>query len=147
MLKSICLAAAMVAVAAAPAAAAGECGAAPIAPAIPAVSDLAGKTVEAGRAEVVSAYHQVKAYQASLQPFRGCLQQQAKVDQDALTAAQAEGDKGKDKVASLQQSMKDMQSVYDHTVDTETQVATDFNNLHVAQCKVDTDQNICPKKQ
>jgi hypothetical protein len=147
MLKSFCLAAAMMTVVAAPAFAAGECGSAPIAPAIPAASDLAGKTVEAGRAEVVDAYHQVKAYQASLQPFRGCLEQQAKVDQTALAAAQADGEKGKDKVATLQQSMADMQKVYDHTVDTETQVATDFNNLHVAQCKVDTDPKICPKKQ
>ncbi len=147
MLKSICLAAVLVAVAAVPALAANECGLAPIAPAIPAASDLSGKTVEVGRAEVVDAYHQVKAYQASLQPYRGCLMQQAKIDQAALAAAQAEGDKGKDKAASLKQTMDDMQKVYDKTVDTETQVATQFNDLHNEQCKTDTDPKICPKKQ
>ena len=55
MLKSICLAAAMLTAAAMPAFAEGDCGSTPVGPAIPAASDLAGKTVEAGRAEVLAA--------------------------------------------------------------------------------------------
>jgi hypothetical protein len=147
MLKSICLVAAIIAVATVPAFGDNQCGPAPIGPAIPAASDLNGKTVEAGRAEVLDAYHQVKAYQGALQPYRACLKTQADAQKAALSAAQAEGEKGKDKIAAAQQAMADLDKVYLESVDAETQVASDFNNLHVAQCVNDTDTKICPKKQ
>ena len=143
MLKSYCLAAAIFAVAAGPALAQ-ECGSPPIGPAIPAASDLNGKAVEAGRAEVLAAYHQVKAYQASLKPYRECLVKQAANDKAEMDADIAKPDK--DAAAMVRQRLDDRQKQYDSTVDSETQVATDFNNLHVAQCKVDTDPTICPKK-
>ena len=53
----------------------------------------------------------------------------------------------KDKIASAKQSMADLQKIYDGTVDTETQIANDFNTLHMAHCVNDTDPKICPKKQ
>ncbi|MDE2133342.1 MAG: hypothetical protein KGM97_01435 [Alphaproteobacteria bacterium] len=147
MLKSCCFAAAMIAAASGPAFAANDCGSAPLAPAIPGTSDLSGKTVEAGRAEVVDTYHQVKIYQAALKPFRACLLAAASGDKASIADAQAKPDKdSKSKIAALQQEMDDMQKAYDKTVDTETQVATDFNNLHTAQCVKDTDPKICPKK-
>jgi len=144
MLKSICLAAAMLAVAAVPALAAGECGPTPIGPAIPAASDLSGRTVEAGRAEVLDAYHQVKAYQASNQSFRACMEKQDDADTAALAEAQGKGDK--DQVAPIQQSIKDLLAIYQKTIDNETQVATEFNDLRAAQCTRDTDPQVCPKK-
>lgn len=144
MLKTYCLAAAIVAVAAMPAIAGQDCGSPPIGPAIPAASDLNGKAVEAGRAEVLDAYHQVKAYQASLKPYRDCLIKQATNDKAEMDADIAKPDK--DAAAKVQQRLADRQKTYDSTVDSETQVAKDFNNLHVAQCKVDTDPSICPKK-
>ncbi len=147
MLKSCCFAAAMIAAASMPALAANDCGSAPIAPAIPGASDLSGKTVEAGRAEVVETYRQVKAYQAALQPFRACLTAAANGDKASITDAQANpGKDSQSKIAALKQEMDDMQKAYDKTVDTETQVATDFNSLHTAQCTKDTDPKICPKK-
>ena len=144
MLKKLCLAAAIFAAAAAPALADQDCGSPPIGPAIPAASDLNGKAVAAGRAEVLDAYHQVKAYQAALKPYRECLVKQAVNDKAEMDADIAKPDK--DAAAKVQQRLDDRQKYYDSTVDAETQVATDFNNLHVAQCKVDTDPSICPKK-
>jgi hypothetical protein len=145
MLKSYCFAAAILALAAMPAIADNDCGPAPIGPAIPAASDLSGKTIEASRAEVLAAYHQVKAYQGALQPFRACLKTQSDANKAALLEAQGKADK--DKIASVQQSMEDLQKIYDGTVDTETQIANDFNALHMADCVNDTDPKICPKKQ
>jgi len=143
MLKTYFFAAAIFAVAAGPALAE-ECGSPPIGPAIPAASDLNGKAVEAGRAEVLAAYHQVKAYQAALKPYRECLVKQAANDKAEFDADVAKPDK--DAAAKVQDRLNDRQKTYDGTVDSETQVATDFNNLHMAQCKVDTDTSICPKK-
>jgi hypothetical protein len=143
MLKSCYFAAAILA-AAMPALAEGDCGSAPVAPAIPAASDLAGKTVEAGRAEVVAAYHQVKVYQGALKPYRACLKTLDDADAAALADAKSKGDK--DKIQPIQDRIAARLIANNQTVDTEQQVATDFNNLHVAQCVNDTDPKICPKK-
>jgi hypothetical protein len=145
MLKSILLTAAVMLVAAGPAFAAdGDCGSAPLAPAIPSANDEVSKTVEAARADVFAAYHQVKAFQAALKPFRECLVTQAKNDQASLDAATTKNDK--DAIGKAKQVLSDRQKIYDGTIDTEQQVATDFNNLRVAQCTRDTDPSVCPKK-
>jgi hypothetical protein len=69
---------------------------------------------------------------------------QAANDKAEMDADIAKPDK--DAAAKVQQRLDDRQKQYDSTVDAETQVANDFNNLHVAECKVDTDAAICPKK-
>lgn len=150
MLKNAFLAAAAVAVLAVPAVADPSCGSPPIAPAIPGASDLQGKSVEAGRAIVVDAYHQVKAYQAALKPYRDCLTAQEANIKAQIAAAQTGGDKDKDatksKLDALAQQAQNSIDAENRTVDTETQVAQDFNTLHTAQCQQDTDPKICPKK-
>jgi hypothetical protein len=146
MLKSFSFAAAILAAATMPTFA-DDCGSPPIAPAIPAASDLSGKTVEVGRAEVLDAYHQVKVYQAALQPFRACLNAQDAADTAAIAAAKANGAKDKDKIPPIQDRITARLKVNNQTVDTEQQVANDFNTLHMAQCVNDTDPKICPKKQ
>jgi hypothetical protein len=146
MLKSCCFAAAILAAAAMPAFADVECGSAPVAPAIPAASDLTGKTVEVGRAEVLAAYHQVKLYQAALKPYRACLKTQDDADVAAIADAKSKGGKDKDKIPPIQDRIAARLIANNQTVDTEQQVVTDFNNLHVAQCVNDTDPKICPKK-
>jgi len=147
MLKSICLVTAIMAVATVPAFGDNECGPTPIGPAIPAASDLNGKTVEAGRAEVLDAYRQVKAFQGALQPYRACLKTQDDADLAAIADAKSKGDKEKDKIQPLQDRITARLKVNNQTVDTEQQVAIDFNNLHMAQCVNDTDPKICPKKK
>ena len=146
MLKSCCFAAAILAAAAMPAFADDDCGPAPVAPAIPAASDLSGKTVEAGRAEVLAAYHDVKVYQGALKPYRACLKAQDDADVAAIAEAKSKGDKEKDKIQPLQDRITARLKMNNQTVDTEQQVAIDFNNLHTAQCVNDTDPKICPKK-
>jgi hypothetical protein len=138
---------AVAAFAVAPALADGDCGSVPLAPAIPPASDLAGKAQDAQRAEVVDAYHQVKAYQGALQPYRQCLAAKEAADKAALTDAQSETDKDKqkEKVDELVSDMKLIVSEINSTIDTEQQVATDFNTLHTEECKTDTDPKICPK--
>ena len=146
MLKSCCFAAAILTAAAMPAFAEGDCGPAPVAPAIPVASDLSGKTVEAGRAEVVAAYHDVKGYQGALKPYRACLNAQDDADAAAIAEAKSKGDKEKDKIQPLQDRIAARLIAKNQTVDTDHQVFTDFNNLHMAQCVNDTDPKICPKK-
>ena len=146
MSKSLCFAAVILAAAAMPAFADDECGPAPVGPAISAASDLTGKTVEAGRAEVLDAYHQVKAYQAALKPFRACLGRLDDADIAAIAAAKANGAKAKDKIPPLEDRIAARLKINNQSVDAEQQVVTDFNNLHTAQCVNDTDPKICPKK-
>jgi len=144
MLRKFYLAAAIFALTATPAFADDTCGPAPIGPAIPAASDLAGKAIEAQRAEVMDAYHQVKAYQAALKPFRGCLATQDQAD--AAQIASLDPKKDADKIKAIKQLVSDRLKINDQSVDAETQVVTDFNNLHVAECATDTDVKMCPKK-
>jgi len=130
----------------APALADASCGSPPLAPAIPPASDLAGKTADAARAEVIDAYHQVRAYQAALKPYRDCLIAATNTDKQAVADARANPDKdSQTKIANLQQEMNDLQKFYDSTVDTETQVVAQFNALHMEDCKTDTDSKVCPK--
>jgi len=143
MSKSLCFAVAILAASVVPALA-DDCGPAPVGPAIPAASDLAGKTVEAGRAIVIDAYHQVKAYQAALQPYRGCLASLSTADKAEI--ANLDPKKDKDKIDGIAQRITDRLKLNDQSVDAEQQVAVDFNTLHTAQCVNDTDPKICPKK-
>ena len=147
MFKRCCFAAVILAAAAMPALADGDCGSPPIAPAIPTASDLAGKTVEAGRAEVLAAYHQVKVFQVALVPYRACLKSLDDADVAAIAAAKEKGDKEKDKIQPLLDRIAARLKANNETVDTEQQVAIDFNDLHMAQCANDTDPKICPKKK
>lgn len=144
MSKKLFLAAALAAAfAAVPALAQGSCGSAPLAPAIPAPSDLAGKTGDAGSKEVIDAYHQVKAYQDQLKPYRDCLSAQEDADKKAYADAQTAADK--DKMAAAQDDMTKVVAALNATVDTETQVANAFNALHMEDCKTDTNPHVCPK--
>jgi hypothetical protein len=143
MLKRICLAVAVLATAAMPALAADVCGSLPVAPAFPANSVLAAKPVDDARKDVLDAYHQVKTYQASLNSFRDCLLRLTKADQDAITEAKLKNDDNK--IASIKQGIADRQAIYDKTVDSEQQVATDFNTLHTGHCARDTDAKVCPQ--
>ena len=126
-----------------PALAGGDCGPAPLAPAIPAVSDLNGKTVEAGHKELMDAYQQVKLYQGSLTSFVSCLDQGVKSDNDELAAAKAARDDSK--VAAVKQRIEDREKAYQRTMDTQTQVVSDFEALHTAPCA--QDPTVCPKKK
>lgn len=142
MLKSILMTAAVMLVAATPAFAASDCGTAPLAPAIPSPSEEACKTVEVSHADVVAAYHQLRAYQDALKPFRECLITQAKNDQAALAAATAKDDKAA--IEKAKQTLADRQKIYDGAYDTENQVVPEFNTLRDAQCL--RDPSVCPKK-
>ena len=144
MLRKFCLAAAVCAVAAAPAFADDTCGPAPIGPAIPGASDLAGKAIEAQRTVVIDAYHQVKAYQAALKPYRSCLSTQDQADRAKIAGLDRKKDA--DKIAVANQRIADRSKLNYQSVDSETQVVTDFNTLHVAECATDTDVKMCPKK-
>ena len=54
--------------------------------------------------------------------------------------------KDADKIKAITQRIADRLKVNDQTVDAETQVVTDFNTLHLAECATDTDVKMCPKK-
>lgn len=144
MLRRVYLAAAVIAMVATPAFADDACGPMPIGPAIPAASDLSGKAVEVQRAEVLEAYHQVKAYQAALKPYRGCLATQDEADKAQIAGWNPKKDA--EKIAVANQRIADRLKLNDQSVDAESQVATDFNTLHTAECATDTDPKICPKK-
>ncbi len=137
MLKNVCLVGAVLLLAS-PALADTSCGTTPIAPAIPTASSIAGKTADDATSIKHEAFLQVKAYQATLKPFRECLVKQT----SALKAAADAGsdDKDKDAAARAKRDAADkissMQKVYDKTVDEETQVVNDFVALQTAVCKV-----------
>jgi hypothetical protein len=144
MLKRVCLVGAILFVSSAPALADQSCGNAPLAPAIPSASEFAGKTPDDAHKIVLGALHSVKDYQGTLKSYRDCLVTAANSDKAALADAQAKGDKTK--IASVKQQMDDAQKVYDHTVDTETQVVTDYSNLHAAYCNLGSGLTGCPTK-
>lgn len=130
MFKSVCLMGAVL-VLASPAFAETSCGSAPIAPAIPGASDLSGKSTDDAHTAVLNALKSVKAYQGTLNSFRECLVTQT----NAQKAAQAAAKDDKEKKTATEQ-MAALQAAYDKTVDTETQVVTDYSNLHTAYCKL-----------
>ncbi|HTT97930.1 MAG TPA: hypothetical protein VMF58_07760 [Rhizomicrobium sp.] len=146
MLSRISLASVFVLAMAAPAIAADACGDAPYAPAIDKPAAIASKSVDAARAELMDQYKEVKAYQGQLKDFRACLEGQDRQDKIALRAAQQKKDKDSE-VARIQGQIDDRKKTYDATVDSETQVATDFNTLHTAHCARDTDTTVCPQKK
>lgn len=146
MLRIFALAAVLAAVATVPAAADDMCGEAPYPPAIDKPDSLASKPVETARAVVKQDYDEVKAYQAQLKDFRACLDGQNRQDQFNIHAAQQKKDSA-DEVARLQEQIDARRKTYDATVDSETNVATEFNALHTAHCQRDTDPMVCPKKQ
>jgi hypothetical protein len=143
MFKSVCLIGAIL-VLASPALADESCGNSPLAPAIPAASDLSGKNADDAHAFVLSALKSVKAYQGTLSTYRECLQTQAANQKPIIADAKAKGDKTKADAAQSQ--MDALQASYDKTVDTETQVVTDYSNLHAAYCKMGDGLVGCPKK-
>lgn len=130
MFRSVCLIGAVLMLASP--ALAESCGTAPIAPAIPGGTDLSGKTTDDAHNVVLGALKSVKAYQGTLSSYRECLVTQTNAQKAA--AADAKGDKAKTEAA--QDAMKTLQAAYDKTVDTETQVVTDYSNLHTAYCKM-----------
>lgn len=142
MRKSIVLIGAVLALATP--ATAESCGMAPIPPDIPNASALAGKTTDDAHSFVLASLKAVRTWQGQLSPFRECLQNAANVQKAAAADATASGDKGKADAASAQ--MNTLQAAYDKTVDTETKVATDFNTLHTAYCKMGDGLTGCPKK-
>ena len=133
MFRSVCLIGAVL-VMAAPALAASTCGSAPIAPAIPGASDLSGKTTDDAHNVVLAALKGVKAYQGTLSTFRECLTTAAAAQKPIIADAKAANDKAKAEAATAE--MASLQAAYDKTVDTETQVVTDYSNLHTAYCKM-----------
>ena len=140
MLKSVCLAGVLL-LTAAPALAQ-SCGSAPIAPAIPAPADVNGKTTDDAHKMVLDSMHVIKAYQGSLTTFRECLQTQTNQQKQALAAAASD----KDKAAAAQQQIDGLQKQYDNTVDTETQVVTDWQKLHGAYCAMGSGLTGCTPK-
>jgi hypothetical protein len=130
MLKSVCLVGAVLFLAS-PALAETACGTTPIAPAIPTGASIAGKTGDDASKIKHDAFVQVKAYQATLKPFRECLMKQS-----ADTKASIDTLKDDSAKKAAQSKMDDMQKVYDKTVDDETQVVNDFVALQTAVCKI-----------
>lgn len=145
MLKKLCLSAAVLAVVAMPAFAADECGPLPTAPAFQKPTDLAKKSIEDARKDVVDSYHLVKVYQSQLAPFRSCLERLSKDDQAVIEAAKAKPeDASKGEAAKARIAAR--QTMYDKTVDSEQTIASDFNTLRVEHCKRgDTDAKVCPQ--
>lgn len=133
MFRSVCLIGAVL-VLASPALAELSCGSAPIAPAIAGASDLAGKTTDDAHTMVLGALKSVKAYQGTLSTFRECLTTAANNQKPLIADFKAKNDKAKMDAAKA--DMDAMQAAYDKTVDTETQVVTDYSNLHTAYCKM-----------
>ena len=147
MLKSYCFAAAILAAAAMPAFADGDCGSAPIAPAIPTASEFSGKTLDAAAKARHETFLQIKVYQSALQPYRACLKAQDDADMAAIAEAKSNGAKDKDKIPPLQDRIAARLIANNQTVDTEQQVATEFNTLaqFLAQCAKDSTPSNCPK--
>jgi hypothetical protein len=143
MLKKVYLGVAILAMAATPVFAADECGPTPIPPAFPTVSELAAKTVEDARKDVYASFHLVKNYQASLKTFRGCLEQLTKTDTDDIDAAKAKAEDAK--VTAAQDRIAARQAIYDKTLNSEEQVANEFNTLRLTHCGRDTDTKVCPQ--
>ncbi len=121
-----------------------SCGDMPIPPEIPNASALAGKAPDDAHTFVLGAFKSVRTWQGQLSPYRECLQKAANTQKLAAADAKTAGDKAKEDAATAQ--MNSLQASYDKTVDTETKVAADFNNLHTAYCKMGDGLTGCPKK-
>ena len=143
MLKSVCFAGVLIALSAMPALADLTCGSAPLAPAIPGASELAGRTTDDAHQFVLTALKGVKGYQGTLASFRECLKTETNTVKASFQEAKAKGDK--DKAAQLQEQLDAMQSAWDKSVDTETQIVADYMKLHDAYCKMGTGLAGCAK--
>jgi hypothetical protein len=144
MFKNACMAVVFAAAVSSPVWAA-DCGPLPIAPTFPSTASIAALPVEAARAQVMDAYHNVKTYQGSLKSFRSCLLLSTKEDTTAIAAADPKKDEAK--IKTLQDDIADRQKLNDKTVDGEQRIVGDFNTLHVAHCTRDTDPKVCPQKK
>jgi hypothetical protein len=146
MLRKVCLTAAVFALAAMPALAASECGVQPIAPEIPSASVLNGKTPDAAHAVVLDVLKNVKLFQTSVGPYYDCLDRQVKQATDAIDAAKAKA-KGKpdeSTIAALKQQIDEATVTYSKTHDIEVRVASEYNVLHDAYCKLGPNLKGCP---
>jgi hypothetical protein len=143
MLNRVCFAGLMIAMSAVPALADLSCGSAPLAPAIPGASELSGRTTDDAHQVALTALKSVKGYQGTLASYRECLKTQTVTVKAAFQEAQAKGEK--DKAAQLQQQLVGLQSDWDKTIDTETQVVGDYMKLHDAYCKMGTGLAGCAK--
>ncbi len=121
-----------------------SCGTAPIPPEIPGVNSLAGKTTDDAHTFVVASIKPVKTYQGQLSTYRECLQTQANAQKQVVADSKAKGDKAA--ADKAQTEMEGLQKAYDKTIDVETQVVTDWQNLHNAYCKMGDGLVGCPKK-
>jgi len=132
MLKRVCMAAAVLALATAPALAADVCGPSPVAPLVPGVNDIKGKTPDDAHKVASDTFKQVKIYQTALQPFYSCIEQQVSSQKTAMDEAKQKNDSAK--MASLQQDAADLNKKYQSTLATEKQVVADYMSLHNAYC-------------
>jgi len=136
MLKRVCMAAAVLALAAAPAFAADVCGPSPVAPLVPGVNDIKGKAPEDAHKVASDTFKQVKIYQNALQPFYSCVEQQVNAQKAAMDEAKQKNDSAK--LASLQQDAADLDKKYQGALATEKQVVADYMALHNAYCAMGT---------
>ena len=146
MLKKLGLAVAFSVAAAAPAWAESACGDAPIPPAIPTAAEIGQKSpIEAQKAKH-QAFEDIKAWQASLKDYRGCLDSDQngikRQRQDAATQSKPD----QDKIKKLDGEIAADDKAYTRSTNTEERVVNDFHALSVAFCaRPDTDKASCPK--
>jgi len=136
MLKRVCMAAAVLALAAAPAFADDICGPSPVAPLVPGVNDIKGRTPDDAHKIASDTFKQVRIYQNALQPFYNCIEQQVNEQKAAMDEAKQKNDQAK--MASLQQAAADLDKKYQGTLATEKQVVADYMTLHNAYCAMGT---------
>lgn len=121
-----------------------SCGTAPIPPEIPGVNSISGKTTDDAHNIVLGSVKNVKTYQGQLSTYRECLQNQANAQKQVAADAKTAGEKAKADAATAE--MTSLQAAYDKTIDVETQMVTDWQNLHNAYCKMGDGLAGCPKK-
>ena len=134
MLKRVFVAAAVAALTAGPAMADHVCGIAPVAPVIAGASDIAGKTPDDAHKVSSEAFKLVKIYQAALQPFYNCVEQQVIANKKAMADAKEKRDQAK--IASIEVAATDLDKDYQSAVNTEKQVVADYMSLHDNYCKM-----------
>ena len=137
MLKRILVAAAVAALTAGPAMAGHVCGLAPVAPVVPNASDIAGKTPDEAHKVILDVLKVVKIWQSALQPFYNCVEQQ--VIKDKADMADAKDKKDTAKMAAIVDAAAALNKEYQSEVETEKQVAADFQSLHDSYCKMGPD--------
>lgn len=146
MLKKLGLAAVLSVVVAAPAWAENACGQEPIPPEIPSAADIGQKAPADAAKAKHQAFEDIKAWQASLKDYRGCLdgdENQTKRDR-ANAASQSKPDQ--DRLKQYDGQIATDEKATSHSVDTEERVVNDFHALSTAFCsRADVDKSSCPK--